>query len=276
MKLFLKIQIRTASAEESQILIAKLSEINFYAFEEENNLLNAYVNEEDFDEEKLKEILPLQTVFTKEIIKEENWNQKWESQIKPVIINNFVAIRPSFSPPIKNVKHDLIITPKMSFGTGHHPTTHLMVELMQSIDFKNKTVVDVGTGTGVLAILAEKCGASNIIAIDYDEWSIQNALENIKANNCHHVKLRQQDNLSGIKEADIILANINLNVIEELANSIVSIVKTGTILLVSGFLDKDGKAMKNIFKAKSFVKLKSKKQSDWLAILFEKNDINFL
>ena len=276
MKLFLKIQIRTASAEESQILIAKLSEINFYAFEEENNLLNAYVNEEDFDEEKLKEILPLQTVFTKEIIKEENWNQKWESQIKPVIINNFVAIRPSFSPPIKNVKHDLIITPKMSFGTGHHPTTHLMVELMQSIDFKNKTVVDVGTGTGVLAILAEKCGASNIIAIDYDEWSIQNALENIKANNCHHVKLKQQDNLSGIKEADIILANINLNVIEELANSIVSIVKTGTILLVSGFVDKDGKAMKNIFKAKSFVKLKSKKQSDWLAILFEKNDINFL
>jgi len=276
MKLFLKIQIRTASAEESQILIAKLSEINFYAFEEENNLLNAYVNEEDFDEEKLKEILPLQTVFTKEIIKEENWNQKWESQIKPVIINNFVAIRPSFSPPIKKVKHDLIITPKMSFGTGHHPTTHLMVELMQSIDFKNKTVVDVGTGTGVLAILAEKCGASNIIAIDYDEWSIQNALENIKANNCRHVKLRQQDNLSGIKEADIILANINLNVIEELANSIVSIVKTGTILLVSGFVDKDGKAMKNIFKAKSFVKLKSKKQSDWLAILFEKNDINFL
>jgi len=276
MKLFLKIQIRTASAEESQILIAKLSEINFYAFEEENNLLNAYVNEEDFDEEKLKEILPLQTVFTKEIIKEENWNQKWESQIKPVIINNFVAIRPSFSPPIKNVKHDLIITPKMSFGTGHHPTTHLMLELMQSIDFKNKTVVDVGTGTGVLAILAEKCGASNIIAIDYDEWSIQNALENIKANNCHHVKLKQQDNLSGIKEADIILANINLNIIKELANSIVSIAKIGSILLASGFLLKDEVEMRNIFEAKSFVKLKSKKENEWLAILFDKNDINFL
>lgn len=270
MKLFLKIQIGTASAEESQILIARLSEINFYAFEEENNLLNAYVNEEDFDEEKLNEILPAQTRFTKNLIKEENWNQQWESQIKPVIINNFVAIRPSFSPPIKKVKYDLIITPKMSFGTGHHPTTHLMVELMQSIDFKNKTVVDVGTGTGVLAILAEKCGASDIVAIDYDEWSIQNALENIKANKCHHVKLWQQDNLSGIKKADIILANINLNVIKEIANSLVSIAKIGSMLLVSGFLLKDEIELQNILEAKSYVKLKSKKQGDWLAMLFEK------
>lgn len=270
MRQFLKIKIEVTSSEESEILIAQLSEINFYAFEEENNSLNAYVNEEDFDEEKLKEILPLQTIFAKEIIKEENWNQQWESQLKPVIINDFVAIRPSFSPAIKNVKHDLIITPKMSFGTGHHATTHLMVELMESIDFRNKTVVDFGTGTGVLAILSEKCGASNIIAIDYDEWSIENAKENIRANNCDRIKLNQQDNLSGISEADIILANINLNVIKEVADSIVSISKNGSILLVSGFLDKDEIQMQKIFEEKGFVKLKNKKAGDWLAILFKK------
>ena len=209
-------------------------------------------------------------LFTKEIIKEENWNEQWESQVKPVIIKGFVAIRPSFSPAIKNVKYDLIITPKMSFGTGHHPTTHLMIELMELIDFKNRSVIDFGTGTGVLAILAEKCGASNIIAVDYDEWSIKNAEENIHANNCDRVKLKQQDDFSGINQVDIVLANINLNVIKEVADSIGSIARTGTILLVSGFLDNDGKAMENIFEGKSFVKLKSKTFGGWLAIVFEK------
>jgi ribosomal protein L11 methyltransferase len=270
MKQFLKIEIEVTSSEEAEILIAQLSGINFYAFEEENNLLNAYVNEEDFDEEKLKEILPYQTIFTKKIIQEENWNQQWESQLEPVIINTFVAIRPSFSPRINNVKYDLMITPKMSFGTGHHATTHLMVELMESIDFSGKTVVDFGTGTGVLAILAEKCEASDIIAIDYDEWSIANAKENIDANNCNRIKLNQQNSLSGINEADIILANINLNVIKEVADSIVSIAKSGTILLVSGFLDQDQIEMQKIFEGKGFVKLKNKKAGDWLAILFEK------
>jgi ribosomal protein L11 methyltransferase len=270
MKKFFKIQIEIKSSEEEEILIAELSENKYYAFEEENNLLSAYVKEKDFDEEKLKEILPTKTVFTKYIIKEENWNQQWERNLKPVIINNFVAIRPSFHEAMKNVKHDLIITPKMSFGTGHHATTHLMVELMETIDFKNKTVVDFGTGTGVLAILAEKCGASEIVGVDYDEWSINNALENIEANDCHKIKLKQQSSLSGIDEADIILANISLNVLKNAAFSMSSILKSGSLLLVSGFLPTDKTEMQKIFEEMRFVKIITKQLEGWLAILFKK------
>ncbi len=270
MKKFFKIQIEIKSSEESEILMAELSENNYYAFDEENKLLNAYVKEEDFDEEKLKEILPAKTFFTKCIIEEENWNQQWESNLKPVIINNFVSIRPSFHEAIKNVSHDLIITPKMSFGTGHHATTHLMVELMETIDLKNETVVDFGTGTGVLAILAEKCGASKIIGVDYDEWSINNALENVEANDCHKIKLKQQSSLSGIDEADIVLANINLNVLKNEAFSISSILKSGSFLLVSGFLLKDETEIQNIFEEMKFVKISTKQLDGWLAILFMK------
>jgi len=270
MKTYFKIQIKIKTSEEAEIIIAELSENNYYAFEEENNFLNAYVIEEDFDEEKLKEILPFDTIFEKHIIEEENWNQQWESQIKPVVINNFVAIRPSFHEAINNVTYDLIITPKMSFGTGHHATTHLMIELMEMIDFKNKTVVDFGTGTGVLAILAEKCGASKIVGVDYDEWSIKNAIENVEANNCQKIILKQQSNLSGIAVAGIVLANINLNILKNEAFSISLITKTGSLLLVSGFLISDETKMKSIFEERGFVKIKSEQLGDWAAILFEK------
>ena len=270
MKQFLKIKIICASSEEAEILIAKLSEINFYAFEEENNLLNAYVNEEDFDEEKLKEILPSQTIFTKKIIKEENWNQQWESQLKPVIINSFVAIRPSFSPPINSVQHELIITPKMSFGTGHHATTHLMVELMEGLDFKNKKVVDFGTGTGVLSILAEKLGALSVVALDNDDWSIENAAENIKANQCIKNVLRKQDSLSGIDLVDILLANINVNVLKQTSKDMSSAVKNGGFLVISGFFISDEQEMENVFRENGFVKTKSKFRGDWIGLLFQK------
>jgi ribosomal protein L11 methyltransferase len=269
-KKYIKIEIKAVSAEEAEVLIAALSENNYYAFEQENNLLNAYVNEEDFNEQKLKEILPAQLIFTKNIIEEENWNQQWERSIEPVIVNDFAAIRPAFSKAINNVKFDLVITPKMSFGTGHHATTFLMVEFMQEINFDNKTVIDFGTGTAVLAILAEKCGASKVIAVDYDEWSIENAKENIEGNDCKKIMLKQQDNLSGIEEADVVLGNINLNVLTNESSSISSLLKPGSLLLVSGFLFSDEKEIENSFKEKSFVIRKIKRRGEWLAILFEK------
>jgi ribosomal protein L11 methyltransferase len=257
MKRYFKIGIEADSSEQAEIIMADLSEINFYAFEQENNLLNAYIHEEDFDEEKLKKSLPADTIFTKNIINEENWNQQWESSIEPVIINNFAAIRPAFSKPIRNVKFDLVITPKMSFGTGHHATTFLMIELMQQINFDNKTVIDFGTGTAVLAILAEKCGASKVIAVDY-------------ANNGKNILIKQQDNLSEIEPADIMLANINLNVLKNESASIPSLIKQGGSLLVSGFLFSDEKEMQEIFEEKNLVKRQTKQRGDWLAILFEK------
>ena len=138
MKKYFKIEILTQSSGHGEWLIAELSEISFYAFEHEINYLNAYIREEDFNEEWLNEILSGKYNFTKTIIEEDNWNKLWENSIQPVIINDFVAIRPSFHETVTGVKHELIITPKMSFGTGHHATTFLMVELMEKIDFRNK------------------------------------------------------------------------------------------------------------------------------------------
>jgi ribosomal protein L11 methyltransferase len=264
-----KIEILIDSDEESELLIAHLSEINFYAFEQDENTLFAYIKEADFDEGKLIEILA-EKKYKKTIIKDENWNQQWESDYHPVMVNNFAVIRAAFHEPVPDVKYELIITPKMSFGTGHHATTFLMVEMMGKIDFKNKTVIDFGTGTGVLAILAEKLSASKVLAIDYDEWSINNTLENIEANNCEKISVEKRNDLEGVSSVDIIIANINLNVLAEVSSSISALLKSGSLLLTSGFLTEDEIAMENIFADKHFVKKIVLKKDTWMAILFEK------
>ena len=269
MKKYFQIQILIALPEVQERIIAELSEINFYAFQQEKNYLNAYIKEEDFSEHQLKQILKGQFDVVKKIIEEQNWNAQWESSIQPVIINEFAAIRPSFHEPVKDVKYDLIITPKMSFGTGHHATTFLMVQLMETIDFNNKTVLDFGTGTGVLAILAEKLGAKKIIAIDSDEWSITNAAENIQANHCNRIKIELKQDLISLPPFDIILANINLNVISNESSAMVRLLKTGGMLLVSGFLAKDEIAIHNIFTAKNIMKKQSLQLGDWVATCFE-------
>jgi ribosomal protein L11 methyltransferase len=273
MKKYFKIQIEPTSAEEGELVVAELSEIQYYAFEQEDGLLNAYILEGDFDEKKLKEILPANITFQKEIIEDEDWNQLWEQSIEPVLVNNFVAIRPIFHVPMKNVKHEIIITPKMSFGTGHHATTFLMIEMMEKIDLREKTVLDFGTGTGVLAILAEKCGAAKIYAIDNDEWSINNASENIEANGCKNISIELGSDLSGDAPVDIILANISLNVLTKFATCISELLNPGSILLASGFLVKDLKEMQNIFEQKNVLIRQIKQKGEWMALLFQKGNL---
>lgn len=270
MKKYFEISIETSSAEVAEIMIADLSEIKFYAFEQEGKSLKAYIEEKDFDEKKLKKTLPFNQIFIKNIIEEENWNEQWENGIQPIIVDDFVAIRPLFNEPIKNVKHNLIITPKMSFGTGHHPTTFLMIDWMEGMNFQNKIVLDFGTGTGVLAILAEKLGASETLAVDYDEWSIRNTIENIEANNCKNVLVEQKSDLKGIKPVDIILANINLKVLSDSVLSLTSLLLPGSLLLTSGYLLKDKKKMQNIFEAKNVLTKGIKEREGWLSILFQK------
>ena len=266
---YIKIEIANLTEPARELLVADLSDLNFYAFEEEETSLLAYIKKEDFDEEQLKAIPGIQD-FKKTIIADENWNEQWESGYHPVIVNDFAAIRASFHEPIKSVKHELIVTPKMSFGTGHHATTFLVVQMMESVNFENKTVLDFGTGTGVLAILAEKLGAKKVLAIDYDEWSINNTLENVEANNCKHIIVEQRDHLEGLSTVDIIIANINLNVLGVAAASISALLEPGSLLLTSGFLVKDESAMISIFEDKHFVKKIVLEKDGWLAILFEK------
>ncbi len=270
MKKFIKIEVESLSPEYSDILMAELSENNYYAFEQNDNGLVAYTKEEDFDKVKLNAILPVDAIYKYSIIEDRNWNEEWESQLEPVVINNFVGIRASFNKPIKNVGHEIIITPKMSFGTGHHATTFLMIGLMTKINFKNKKVLDFGTGTGVLAILAEKLGATSILAIDYDEWSINNALENIEANNCMWVITQKRNNIIGISSVDIILANLNFNVLEENAESLSLLSDRGCILLASGFLLSDEKDIISVFVKNGFVKKQVTEKEGWLAIEFER------
>ncbi|RTL56205.1 MAG: 50S ribosomal protein L11 methyltransferase [Sphingobacteriales bacterium] len=237
---YIQVKIDNTTAEQNEILIALLSENSYDGFEEGDNSLTAFISETDFNEESLKETLQsFQLIFTKEIIAEKNWNEEWEKNFEPVLVDDFCAVRASFHQPITHVQNEILITPKMSFGTGHHATTYMMMKSMEAIVFNGKSVLDFGTGTGVLAILAEKLGATAIYAIDNDEWSINNGKENIDNNHCTNIRIEQKDNLNETGKYDIILANINRNVLLDNMQSIASSVKTNGIVLMSGFYDED-------------------------------------
>lgn len=237
---YIQILFQNISPEQSGLLIAELSNIGFDGFEEEGDSLKAFIHANGFDEKSMNEISEKSNIpFIKSVIGETNWNAVWESNFQPVVVDDFVAVRADFHEPIKNVKHEIIITPKMSFGTGHHATTAMMMRQMQDLDFTDKKVFDFGTGTGILAILAEKLGAKEIIAVDNDEWSIVNARENISRNNCRHIQLIKVDSIVDDQSYDIILANINKNVLIDNLYALVNQLSPGGSLLLSGLLVED-------------------------------------
>jgi ribosomal protein L11 methyltransferase len=274
---YIRIEIETSFAEQLEILIAELSEIGFDAFEEKENILSAFIKEEEFDETELKKIIATTNIlYVKEIIKETNWNAKWESEFEPIIVDDFVAVRAAFHLPIRTTKHEIIITPKMSFGTGHHPTTYLMLQQMEGIDFAGKTVLDFGTGTGILAIMAKKLGAKSVIAIDNDEWSINNARENIAANDCTSITLLLSDHINDPGEErnvkfDIILANINLNVIIHSIDQIKLASHQSTQLLLSGFLVADEQLLINKFVSEEYKHVTTTEKKGWVSIVLIKS-----
>lgn len=223
------------------VLIAQLSDTGFDAFEESDGNLIAYCTKDVFDEHILKRLLDEYNVtFTKEVIPPQNWNELWESNFNPITVDDFVAVRASFHHPIKGVEHEIVITPKMSFGTGHHATTYMMMQQMRGIDFNGKAVFDFGTGTGILAILAKMLGAGNVTAIDIDEWSITNAKENFDNNNIAGIRLLQADTPTVIEQKfDVILANINKHVLMEFIPTLKNMLNPGGLLLLSGLLAED-------------------------------------
>lgn len=170
---FIQISIEVTD-EQQEILIGLLSYFDATGFEQTETHLHAYFTENNFAAYEVNETLK-HFSFQTQTVKDKNWNKEWNSNFQPVIVNNFCGIRAHFHTPIKIAQHEIIITPKMSFGTGHHATTYMMIEQMKELEFKNKTIFDFGTGTGILAILAEKFGAASVSAIDIDEWSIKNA-----------------------------------------------------------------------------------------------------
>jgi ribosomal protein L11 methyltransferase len=269
MNKYVKISFINLAVEQKEILIAQLSETGFDGFEERENELDAFIPEENYDTEFLNELMQQHKLdFTKSIIQPENWNQLWESNFHPVIVDDFVAVRAHFHEPVTNVKHEIIITPKMSFGTGHHATTNMMMRQMKDIDFTGKSVFDFGTGTGILAILADKSGAESVTAIDNEEWSITNAAENFQMNNSINVNLKLSDHLIADQTYDIILANITKNIIVENFSFLSRQLNKNGILLVSGLLEDDEK---DILKAGKKYSLKPNirlKEGNWLCVRF--------
>jgi ribosomal protein L11 methyltransferase len=237
---YIQVLFTNIQPEQAEMLIAQLSEAGFDGFEEREDELRAFIPEKDYDKLLLKELAyKYQLQYSEQAIPEQNWNALWESNFQPVVVDDFVGIRAGFHDTIPGVEHEIVITPKMSFGTGHHATTYMMIQQMRDISFAGKWVFDFGTGTGVLAILAEKLGASSVFAIDNDDWSIENARENCQFNNCALVELKKKDSANAGRRFDIILANINKNVILENMNALAEGLNPGGILLISGLLEAD-------------------------------------
>ncbi len=234
-----------------EILVAELGSLGFETFKETENGLIAYIPKSDWHITILHEVFVLNSgefriVYEKEEIEPVNWNSEWEKNFEPIDIDDTVSIRAPFH-KTGTSKYNILIEPKMSFGTGHHETTHLMVQHLLKLDLKDKSVLDMGCGTAVLAILAEMRGASILDAIDIDPWCYENSLENIARNNCKNIKVYEGDasllvNKKPVYQKgryDIIIANINRNILlQDLIIYAKSLNENG-ILLLSGFYQED-------------------------------------
>lgn len=255
-----------ASEDDQEILISQLSDLGAEGFEQTDRNLLAYFPAHTFKSYEVNELLKAFN-FRSDIIEDRNWNEVWESNFQPVTVDDFCAIRAEFHKPVPNVTHEILITPKMSFGTGHHATTYMMVSQMKDIDFREKTVFDFGTGTGILAILAEKLGAERVVATDIDDWSIVNARENCQRNNCSKIELLKSSSIpAGL--FDVILANINRNVILEYLPKLKKALSPDGYILFSGLLESDEIAIVESCKQQGLFLLKSDERNKWISLLF--------
>jgi ribosomal protein L11 methyltransferase len=264
---YIRIHIQ-ADAAEQEILLSQLTDFDAAGFEQGDDYLLAYFPEENFNSYEVNVVLHGKQ-FELTTIAEKNWNEEWESNFHPVVVDDFVGLRADFHQPLQKVEHEIVITPKMSFGTGHHATTYMMISEMRNLSFRGKVVFDFGTGTGVLAILAEKLGALKVIAIDNDEWSIRNAEENIGKNLCNKINLSLASELPD-GSFDIILANINRNVILQHMEGLKNILNAGGMILFSGLLKADEDVITEAAKNVSLTKEKYGEKDNWISLVFTK------
>ena len=209
--------------------------------------------------------------YSKSIVKEENWNAIWESNFEPVRVDDFVGIRAHFHPSFEPaVQYEINITPKMSFGTGHHGTTYTVMQMMEEINFMGKTVYDFGTGTGILAILAEKLGASSVLAVDNDDWCIENALENVQTNESRVIRIQKVESALQPERFDIVLANVNHHIIEANMVELTQVGKKGGQLVLSGLLIEDQVDMIDLVTRNGWNYLQNKTMNGWISLLFDR------
>ncbi len=259
----------------TEILIAELGAVGFESFVENENGVTAYIQKEAHSTSLLDDIFILNSdEFSIDVSQNEvaqtNWNAEWEKNFTPIQVDDLVSIRAPFHEN-PHLKYDIVIEPKMSFGTGHHETTHMMVQHLLTLDLEDKKTLDMGCGTGILAIFAEMKGAKPIDAIDIDNWCYENSLENVTRNNCNHISVYEGDaNLLSDKKYDVIIANINRNILLTDMGTYTNCLNEKGILLLSGFY-KDDIAIIDNEVSKYNLKLETYfEKNNWVALKYNK------
>jgi len=261
----------------TEILMAELSAIGFDTFLEKDDGFEASAESGSIDEQEIESILNnyknrAKIGYKWETAQKQNWNKEWESHFDPVIVDDRCLIRADFHHISKQYPYEILINPKMSFGTGHHETTSLMISYQMNIDHKTKRVLDAGSGTGILSIMAEKMGAKDVIACDIDEWAVENSRENIIVNNCTNIHI-YRGTLSDINQEilfDLVLANINKNILLEEMHLYANYLPDNGILVISGFLKEDIPDMEKAAEKFDLHLTSKKTQNNWAALVFHK------
>tara|TARA_B100001142_G_scaffold29575_1_gene26268 strand:- start:262 stop:1107 length:846 start_codon:yes stop_codon:yes gene_type:complete len=258
-----------------EILIAQLSQLGFDSFLENNDGISAYIDSSVLSTVKVQDIQILNSTefnisFESNNVKKQNWNIKWESNFEPIYVDKICCVRAPFHKK-SNFKYDLVIEPKMSFGTGHHETTSMMISFILANSFYNSSVCDIGSGTAVLAILAEKRGANRIDAIDIDNWCYLNSIENIKRNNSENINVYEGEVEKLIHfKYDNIFANINLNVLLADIPIYSKMLNKDGVLYLSGFYKKNIKSIEKVAEISNLSLVDSKVKNQWVALKFTK------
>jgi len=261
----------------NEILMAELAEYDYESFKETENGLKAYIQAPLFIEDQLKNLYFSQLdgfslEYSFSVIEDQNWNAKWEENYPPVVFDDKVAIRAPFHDKFDNVEFDIVIEPKMSFGTAHHATTAQMIRYIVEIDMKDLKILDMGSGTAVLAILASMRGAKSIDAIDNDEWAYNNAVENVAKNNITNINVELGDaSLLNGRNYDLIIANINRNILLNDINAYAKCLSSGNLLLLSGFYEADIKLLSKEAEKYGLIYQSHTIDREWVAGIWKMN-----
>jgi len=273
---YIELDCRVFPPRFSDIVIAQFAEYGFESFVEDENGFQGYIPANRFSGNTFMALdifqnKEIRITYTLKTIPDENWNAVWESNFEPVSIGRECYIRAPFHPEKKEVRYEIIIEPKMSFGTGHHETTHMMAQLLLELDVKGKTVLDMGCGTGILAILARKMQAAKVTAIDNEEWAYNNCKENILKNNVPEIEVFLGDaSLLKDQQFDLVIANINRNILLNDIPAYAKVMKNKSLLALSGFYLADLEMISQKAGENGLQFLRNVTLNDWCASLYQK------
>jgi len=263
----------------SDIIISELCDIDFESFDTQSEYIKAYITEDKFNMSKIENNEIINNLkkeydinFSIQKIENKDWNAEWEANFQPIVIKDIVCIRGSFHPKNENCKYDVVINPKMSFGTGHHSTTALMLEHISETISEGNNVLDMGCGTSLLGIFASMIGAKEVIGIDIDEWAYNNSLENLELNNISNLKvlLGDADRLKELDKFNVVLANINRNILLNDMHYYIDHLEAGGNLIMSGFYTQDLKLIRDEAERLGLKYISHKEDNNWVAVKFKK------